>query len=403
MSTCISWRRCRCRPGPTATTRRSGCSCSGRRGWRRTRRTTTSRPSPSCAAGSTGCPWRSSWVRRGRPRSASGSSPPRSPRELDLLAGGRRTAAARHRTLRAVVDASYRLLTPEEALLFDRLAVFPGVPVRAGADGVRGRAAARRAPSGRCWPGWPSSPWCRPVDGRFWLLETLRTYAPNGSPSRSCCGCAARHARAVADRVAELRWQQQPEAEPACVASCGDDRRPAPAWDHAAQHDRALAVELAAVIYDFAYQRQRLDLLDWGRQVAAWDIDHPSCPRPWPPAPPAPGRPATSRPPRRSRCAGSPPTTARRARAAPGRSQAGNLAMFAGEVRRGDRRFEECVAAEPRGGKAGRRAGVPRWLSARRRRTPDARPRRGSAWPTCCGGPDHGEPQRHRLGELRDR
>jgi predicted ATPase len=31
--------------------------------------------------------------------------------ELDLLAGGRRTAAARHRTLRAVVDTSYRLLT----------------------------------------------------------------------------------------------------------------------------------------------------------------------------------------------------------------------------------------------------------------------------------------------------
>ena len=29
------------------------------------------------------------------------------------------------------------------------------------------------------------------------------------------------------------------------------------------------------MIYDFAYQRQRLDLLDWGRQVAEWDIDHP--------------------------------------------------------------------------------------------------------------------------------
>ena len=46
---------------------------------RRTRRAATSRPSPSCAAGSTGCPWRSSWVRRGRPRSASGTSPRRSP------------------------------------------------------------------------------------------------------------------------------------------------------------------------------------------------------------------------------------------------------------------------------------------------------------------------------------
>ena len=47
------------------------------------------------------------------------------------------------------------------------------------------------------------------------------------------------------------------------------------AWAYAAEHDRPLAVELAAVIYDFAYQRQRLDLLDWGRQVAQWDVDHP--------------------------------------------------------------------------------------------------------------------------------
>ena len=47
------------------------------------------------------------------------------------------------------------------------------------------------------------------------------------------------------------------------------------AWDHAVCHDRDLAVELAALIYDFAYQRQRLDLLDWGLQVAAWKVEHP--------------------------------------------------------------------------------------------------------------------------------
>ena len=47
------------------------------------------------------------------------------------------------------------------------------------------------------------------------------------------------------------------------------------AWAHAAEHDRSLAVELAAVVYDFAYQRQRLDLLYFGRQVASWDIEHP--------------------------------------------------------------------------------------------------------------------------------
>ena len=41
-----------------------------------------------------------------------------------LLAGGMRTAVARHRTLRAVVEWSWELLTDEERLLAERLAVF---------------------------------------------------------------------------------------------------------------------------------------------------------------------------------------------------------------------------------------------------------------------------------------
>ncbi len=43
-----------------------------------------------------------------------------------LLAGGRRGAEARHQTLRATVDWSYGLLTPEQQLAFDRLSVFLG-------------------------------------------------------------------------------------------------------------------------------------------------------------------------------------------------------------------------------------------------------------------------------------
>ena len=42
---------------------------------------------------------------------------------IDLLAGGRRTAAARHRTLRAVIDASYDLLTVDESTTARRLRV----------------------------------------------------------------------------------------------------------------------------------------------------------------------------------------------------------------------------------------------------------------------------------------
>jgi len=43
-----------------------------------------------------------------------------------LLTGGDRTGLPRQRTLRALIDWSYELLTPEEALLFGRLAVFAG-------------------------------------------------------------------------------------------------------------------------------------------------------------------------------------------------------------------------------------------------------------------------------------
>jgi predicted ATPase/DNA-binding SARP family transcriptional activator len=45
---------------------------------------------------------------------------------LRLLVGGARTAPPRHRTLRATLDWSHDLLTEREAVVFRRLAVFPG-------------------------------------------------------------------------------------------------------------------------------------------------------------------------------------------------------------------------------------------------------------------------------------
>ena len=45
---------------------------------------------------------------------------------LRFLTGGARDAPARQQTLRATVDWSYNLLTPEEQTLFRRLGVFVG-------------------------------------------------------------------------------------------------------------------------------------------------------------------------------------------------------------------------------------------------------------------------------------
>jgi predicted ATPase/DNA-binding SARP family transcriptional activator len=268
--------------------------------------------------------------------------------ELDLLAGGRRTAATRHRTLRAVVDASYGLLTPDEALLFSRLAVFPGAFGLAEARTVCADDRLAVQAVGPLLARLAEQSLVQTDDGRFWLLETLRTYALERLGDGDLLDLRSRHASAVVDRVTDLRWQQQPDTEASCVAQLAamtSDLHAA--WAYSVQLDRALAVELAAAIYDFAYHRQRLDLLDWGRHVAQWeDIDHPELSQAL--ATGAAGAwaagdlEAAEAIAVRGIASDDGTTRPRRARSV---SQAGNLAMFAGRFDEAIRRFEECVSA----------------------------------------------------------
>lgn len=198
--------------------------------------------------------------------------------EIDLLAGGRRTVA-RHQTMRAVVDASYHLLTAAESLLFERLAAFPD---RFRLADVRAVCADDRLAAtsvGGLLARLVEQSMVQADHGRFRLLDTLRTYAAERLGEEDRLTLRARHARRVADRVSELGWTDRPESEPECVgelATMTTDLHQA--WDHAVHDDRELAVELAARIYDYAYPRQRRDLLDWGRQAAGWDLDHPLMP-----------------------------------------------------------------------------------------------------------------------------
>ena len=267
-------------------------------------------------------------------------------REIDLLAGGRRTASARHRTLRAVVDASYALLSDDEAALFARLSIFPGSfdlhqARDVCADETLGRAAVAVALARLV-----EQSMVQGAEGRFRLLETLRTYAAEHLDDATRGRLRAAHARHVATRLRTMGWQDAPETEPdvvRAIADMGADLHLA--WEHAATEDRDLAVELAADVYDFAYARQRRDLLEWGLVVAGWQVDHPRLPRALATAAAAAWAGGdlgeAERLAQRGLAAGhgeDDPATAR------SMVQSGNLAMFAGRQDEAIERFERAGA-----------------------------------------------------------
>ena len=94
-----------------------------------------------------------------------------------LLTGGSRTALPRHRTLRAVVEWSWDLLTEPERVLAERLAIFPaGVIERERERGVRRRHRAGRRTSPTCSPRSSTSRCC------------------SASATGAACGCSRRSA-----------------------------------------------------------------------------------------------------------------------------------------------------------------------------------------------------------------
>ncbi len=116
-----------------------------------------------------------------------------------LLTSGSRTALPRHRTLRAVIDWSWELLTDAERTALRRLSVFSGGASLDAAERVCAGSASAVSPATRCWR-W-SSRWnacCRrrtrscPRGSRCWTTRT-RGYAHwPGCSSARCGSCSAK-------------------------------------------------------------------------------------------------------------------------------------------------------------------------------------------------------------------
>jgi predicted ATPase/DNA-binding SARP family transcriptional activator len=195
-------------------------------------------------------------------------------RSLDLLAGGLPSGDARHRTLRATVEWSYRLLAEDERRLFRYLSVF--------VDGVD-LAAAERLAARLCLDRDPGSVLARLVDAsmleahfaggtRYRMLETLRTF---GLDRLRAAGEEDAAARCLLDWAVELTaWvaatmdtEREPEADAALRRELANLRA---AW-RLARSRGALddAVAMVTALFEAVAYRDLLELRGWAEELAA--------------------------------------------------------------------------------------------------------------------------------------
>jgi predicted ATPase len=143
-----------------------------------------------------------------------------------LLTGGSRTALPRHRTLRAVVEWSWELLSPAERLLAERLAVFPAGATSASAAAVCSDESVPRDDVPDLLSALVDKSLLQPVTdgGRMRMLETIREYGMERLAERhELAELRRRHAAYFADLVREasghlrdagqLPWMRLLEAE----------------------------------------------------------------------------------------------------------------------------------------------------------------------------------------------
>lgn len=197
-------------------------------------------------------------------------------RSLDLLAGGTSSADRRHRTLRATLEWSYELLTPDEQRLFRHLAVFP--------DGVDPDTAERIAEDLRLG-GDPGAALARLVDAsmieasferatRYRMLQTLRAFALDrlaaAGEDDAAAGRLLAWARGLTAWIGRtLDSKSEGEADSALRRELPNLRA---AWRLArARGDVDDAAAVVTGLYDAVTYRDLVEIRDWAVELAADD------------------------------------------------------------------------------------------------------------------------------------
>ncbi|GEL25614.1 SARP family transcriptional regulator [Pseudonocardia sulfidoxydans NBRC 16205] len=178
---------------------------------------------------------------------------------LDLLSGGRRTAAPRHRSLRDVVAWSFGLLDAAQQALFVRMSVFAGPVEAAAVAAVCGDAHALPDLVDRSLVvrhrGEPA---------RFGQLETLRAFGRERlATDRSADALRTAHARWAAGLAEEVRVARRGPGERAAVARF-DAHLPDLRRAHARLCDVGpvpAVVRLGLLFAQLGYVRGRADLV----------------------------------------------------------------------------------------------------------------------------------------------
>jgi len=178
---------------------------------------------------------------------------------FSLLARGKRTAQHKHRTLRAMLEWSYTLLSEGEKRVFRRLGVFAGSWNVSAAVAVCGEApeVVRDAVATLVSKSLVTVVHASQEPRHYRLLETLRAFARAlAVESGEDADLARHHAEYFRDRaqVAAAAWRAQPEIDSraafgALLADIADVRA-ALDWSVAERHDVVLGAELTSVLAD---------------------------------------------------------------------------------------------------------------------------------------------------------